>query len=55
MAGMVHAIPAMSFSVARCCFQLSNAAMIAMKIGEDSVENRMPSRANESPTLYRAA
>ena len=35
--------------------QLSNAAMIAMKTGEDSVENRIPSRAKERPTLYRAA
>ena len=29
--------------------------MIAMKIGDDNVENRMPSRANDRPTLYRAA
>ena len=35
--------------------QPSSTAMIAMKIGEVSVEKRMPSRANERPTLYRAA
>ena len=35
--------------------QPRSTAMIAMKIGDDNVENRMPSRANDRPTLYRAA
>ena len=48
-------MPATVWTIDGLAAAVVDTAVIAMKIGDDNVENRMPSRANDRPTLYRAA